>query len=440
MAEIQGLEFRTMCCGQGEEVCRLVSEVIKAGDGGDGKSVFTPDECRIVGRYAAPEAIERRISMGYRHELVYVSGVLAGMIETKGPDRISMLYVRPAYAGKGLGSRLIARAAARCAAESPKANKALSVYAADNAIRFYERVGFVRGGERKVVGGVHSSLYKLPLARRERILSSKMHAGSVDLFVFTGTGNSLLVAQAAAETLKQEGLLVRLRSMDAPCPNPFLSEETALGLAFPVASLSTYPAVWRFIESLPAGYGREAFVMGTCGGFPGGMQGPLGKVLREKGYNPIAAKFFIMPSNYANKKLPVEKNAARVEKALLEASSFARDLLKGQTEWSNGIPLLSGLMYRLGQTRKPWNFFYRLFPIAADPEKCTRCGLCVRNCPAQAVTMPAGADGCPVVERGLCESCQRCVGFCPAGALRVPGKPAEPYRAMSYEDFKAAFD
>jgi ferredoxin/GNAT superfamily N-acetyltransferase len=433
VAEIQGLEFRAMSPGQSGEVCRLVSKVMD----GDGKSVLTPDERRVFDRYVTPEAMERRISMGYRHELVYVSGVLAGMIETKGPEQVSMLYIHPGYAGKGLGSRLIARAASRCSSESPKA-KFLSVYVTDSAIGFYERVGFVRGGARKTVGGVASTLCKLPLARRERMLSSKMHAASVELFVFTGTGNSLLVAQAAAETLKREGLPVRLRSMDKPCPGP-LGEEAALGLAFPVACFSTYPTVWRFVDSLPAGDGREAFVMGTCGGFAGGMQGPLGKVLRKKGYNPIAAKFFVMPGNYGNKKLPVEKNALRTERALLDARSFARDLLKGQTEWSNGIPLLSGLMYRLGQTRRPWDFFYRLFPITADPGKCVRCGRCVRDCPARAVTMAEGAD-CPAVEPGLCESCQRCVGFCPTGALHVPGKPAEPYRAMSHEAFEAAFE
>jgi NAD-dependent dihydropyrimidine dehydrogenase PreA subunit len=223
--------------------------------------------------------------------------------------------------------------------------------------------------------------------------------------------------------------------MDAP-KAPVLGEDVALGLAFPVACFSTYPTVWRFIESLPAGDGRDAFAIGTCGGFPGGMQGPLGKILRKKGYNPIAAKFFVMPSNYANKNIPVEKNALRIENALLEAKDFASGLLKGQTEWRGGIPLLSNLMYRLGQTRKPWDFFYRVFPIAADREKCSRCGRCVKICPAQAVKM----DDWPVVEPKLCESCQRCVGFCPAGALRVPGKPAEPYRAMSYEKFGAAFE
>jgi ferredoxin len=49
-------------------------------------------------------------------------------------------------------------------------------------------------------------------------------------------------------------------------------------------------------------------------------------------------------------------------------------------------------------------------------------------------------EGYPVIDRLVCESCQRCVGFCPKSALHVPEKPAEPYRAMSYEDYKASFE
>jgi ferredoxin len=170
------------------------------------------------------------------------------------------------------------------------------------------------------------------------------------------------------------------------------------------------------------------------------MQGPLRKVLLKKGYKPIAAGIFVMPGNYNNKTLPLEKNAARVEKALLEARSFAYDLLKGGKRWGGGIPILSSLCYRLGQTRKPWDLFYKIFPIAANFEKCVRCGRCVAECPSKAILMQEQG---PVIDPKVCESCQRCVGFCPTGALRVflqPGKPAEPYRAMSYEDYKAAFD
>jgi ferredoxin len=167
------------------------------------------------------------------------------------------------------------------------------------------------------------------------------------------------------------------------------------------------------------------------------MQGPLRKLLLKKGYKPVAADIFVMPRNYHNKTLPLEKNTARIEKTMLEARSFAYDLLKGGREWGGGIPIVSSLCYHLGQTRKPWNLFYKIFPIAVDFAKCVRCGRCVKECPAKAILMEESG---PVINPKVCESCQRCVGFCPTGAMQVPGKPAEPYKAMSYEDFKAAFE
>ena len=429
MAEIQKLEFRSMLPGQGTEVCALVCEILKITTG------VSPQGQIVLERYISPEAIEQRSQMGYFHELVYVAGALAGVIETRGADRISMLYIRPDYTNKGLGSRLIARAASRCSKIAPGI-KQLTAYVTDDTVDFYERVGFVRSGARKEIGGIFSTPYKLLLKTNAKLPSAKLHSKDVELFVFSGTGNSLLAAQATAEVLKSEKLSVRIRSMDQPCPKD-LSIETAIGLAFPVACFSTYPTVWRFIETMPAGEEREVFVIGTSGGAPFGMQGPLRRVLSKKGYKPVGAKFLTMPGNYNNKTLNTQKNAARVSKSILEAQSFAYDLLNGNARWKSGVPVLSSLAHWLGQTRLPWNLFYKVFPISVDKEKCVRCKRCADNCPAGAVTLK---EECPVVERLLCESCQRCVGFCPKSALHVPGKPAEPYRAMSYEDFKASFE
>jgi len=432
MAEIQKLEFRKMLPGQGVEVYALVGGSLPPSLPINGVS---PQGQVALERYILPEAIEHRSQMGYIHELAYVSGVLTGIIETMGADRISMLYIHPDYANKGLGSRLIARAASRCTTIAPDV-KQLTVYATDDTVDFYERVGFVRSGARKEVGGIFSTLYKLHLKTNLKLPSAKLHSKTVELFVFSGTGNSLLAAQATAEVLKSEKLSVRIRSMDRPCPKD-LSIETAIGLAFPVACFSTYPTVWRFIETMPAGEGREVFVIGTSGGAPFGMQGPLRKILLNKDYKPIGTKFLTMPGNYNNKTLNASKNAARVSKSVLEAQSFAYDLLNGNARWKSGIPVLSSLAHRLGQTRVPWNLFYKVFPISVNKEKCFKCKRCENNCPSGAITLK---EEYPVVDRLLCESCQRCIGFCPESALHVPEKPAEPYRAMSYEDFKASFE
>lgn len=46
-----------------------------------------------------------------------------------------------------------------------------------------------------------------------------------------------------------------------------------IGLAFPVAGLSTYPFVWKFLESLPEANGTSAFMLDTLGGVFGRYSG-----------------------------------------------------------------------------------------------------------------------------------------------------------------------
>ncbi|MDR1048646.1 MAG: EFR1 family ferrodoxin [Synergistaceae bacterium] len=425
MSEIQNLDFGNMAPGQEKAVSELALKSAKGSKG------FTPEGWASFERYVSPEALRQRAGMGFRCELAWLSDRLAAMIETRGPDRISMLYVHPDHASSGLGSRLVARAAARCA-EAGEKIKYLNVYATDDAVAFYERAGFVRSGLRRELNGIFSTPYRLPLTAKGKTLPGRLHAASVDFFVFSGTGNSLLAAQTVAEALREGGVTVRLREMTAA----LLGKESALGLAFPVACFSTYPSVWRFVDALPPGEGREVFALLTCGGAPMGAKGPLGRALRGKGYRTVGVKSLVMPGNYNNKTLPEAKNAARVTKALSEARAFAGGLLSGRVEWGGGIPLFSAFMDRLARTRRPWNAFYTVFPLAVDEEKCLRCGRCSELCPAGAVTAKGSF---PLIDPKLCESCQRCAAFCPAGAIGVPAKPAVPYRAMSYEAFKTAF-
>ncbi len=127
-----------------------------------------------------------------------------------------------------------------------------------------------------------------------------MKQGSVvDFYYFSGTGNTLLVAEEIARVLKSDGYSVSLHRMELFIDKrPPLEKNAALGLAFPVAVQSTYPFVWKFVESLPEGDGREVFMVDTLATFSGGIVGPLKKALEKKGYTPIGAIEIKMPSNY----------------------------------------------------------------------------------------------------------------------------------------------
>ncbi|MDR3280630.1 MAG: EFR1 family ferrodoxin, partial [Synergistaceae bacterium] len=244
----------------------------------------------------------------------------------------------------------------------------------------------------------------------------------------TGTGNTLLIAESLADELTSGGKSVSIVAMERFAPDS-RSDDAALGLAMPVACFSTYPTVWRFIDSLPAGGGREAFLIATMGGAGGGMDGPVRRALEAKGYRPIGSCIVKMPRNYSNRTIDAEENSKRERLAKESVKIFAHKLLDGSARWSTGVPVISNFAASLAHGRKPWNFFYRLFPLAVAGDKCDACGLCQKLCPEGNITV----DGGKASIGNLCQSCQRCIGFCPIGAIHVPGKPAVQYRGIELE-------
>ena len=59
-----------------------------------------------------------------------------------------------------------------------------------------------------------------------------------------------------------------------------------------------------------------------------------------------------------------------------------------------------------------------------DPDKCVRCGSCVKTCPYGALEL--GPDGLPNPVWYLCEGCGACRVVCPAGAIEIrPARTGE---------------
>lgn len=257
----------------------------------------------------------------------------------------------------------------------------------------------------------------------------EMKSSEVVLATFTGTGNTLLMARALAAELVSGGKSVSIASMEHPGTFA-LPEGAALGLAVPIACFSTYPTAWRFIDSLPPGEGREAFLLATMGGVGAGMDGPIRKVLLQKGYKPIGSRFVVMPSNYANKEIPAAQNEKKIAVAGRGVKQFANALLTDSADWGSGKPVISSFFAWMAHGRKPWKGFYRMFPLRVFPETCVGCGVCRDLCPEDNISMA----GEKAVIGDRCQSCQRCVGFCPVQAIAVPGKPAQRYRSVALDE------
>ncbi|MDR3320969.1 MAG: EFR1 family ferrodoxin [Synergistaceae bacterium] len=255
-----------------------------------------------------------------------------------------------------------------------------------------------------------------------------MSGEKIVIAVFTGTGNTLVMAAALADELRALGRDVSLFPMERAAKFD-LPKGAALGLAMPVACFSTYPTVWRFIDSLPEGGGREAFLLATMGGMGAGMEGPIRRVLEGRGYSPGGALLVRMPGNYGHEKLDAEENGLRAEHGRESVRAFARKLNDGGAVWPYGVPIVSNTMASLAHGQAPWRTFRRMFPLALDAESCTDCGLCATLCPEGNIAKDEGRYSLG----GRCQSCQRCAAFCPSNAIRVPGKSYAQYRGAPLE-------
>ena len=246
-----------------------------------------------------------------------------------------------------------------------------------------------------------------------------------DIYWFSGTGNTLLLARRIATTFRKRGIDVRLFRLDQSDPGR-VDTNRALGIVVPVAMQGTFPFVWQFVRSLRPGEGTPVFFADTLLAYSGGILLPMKRFLRRAGYRPVGAREFLMPSNIFLRVGMTEGKRRRIHESLAKAEVFANALLDGSARWID-IPVYSDLMSSISRTAANWAFFRRITPLRIDHSRCSRCGLCVKLCPIGNIRMtgdgPSPNDGCVF--------CARCFSFCPRGAVSFDRYRSAKYRAVS---------
>jgi ferredoxin len=257
----------------------------------------------------------------------------------------------------------------------------------------------------------------------------------VDIYFFTGTGNTLLAAKTIAETLRNNDYIVNVNDIAKTDPQKVNLSNT-IGLGFPIACWNTFPIVKSFITNLPNANGTEAFTFTTMGDSSLNAAANFGHILKNKGYSLIGSCGFLTPNNFIAVQKE-EKNILKREKAYKKMERFANELAASASN-PGKTNLFFQICFAISDfitNRWKGNIFQRIVKFNIINGRCTKCGLCVKICPVKNIALE---NNYPVFSGKKCQLCMRCISYCPSRAIKS-FLIRKTYKALTNEEIKKWF-
>jgi ferredoxin len=247
------------------------------------------------------------------------------------------------------------------------------------------------------------------------------------IYYYTGTGNSLW----AARTLGQAIGGAELISIPA-CrkENRTIPPSSTLGLVFPVHIWGLPRTVRSFLGTVADSKPEYCYALAVNAGQVSGTLVQLKRELEAKGTSLSSGFALVMPSNYIpwGGPGPKEKQEGRFAAARSRIDKIAEIVKKREINPVEKGPLWQRILFT-----GIYNMSYSRVPemdssFRAD-EKCNKCGICGKVCPADNITF---TDGRPVWNK-RCEQCFACLQWCPQEAIQY-GKKTPKYERYRHPE------
>jgi ferredoxin len=246
---------------------------------------------------------------------------------------------------------------------------------------------------------------------------------STTIFYYTGTGNSLWASRAIASELGDTELISiktvknSIKDLKSDC----------VGIVFPVYIWGVPAPVRKFIvnflREISAPY---IFAMAVNGGQVANTLVQLKKIMSRSGLTLSGGFDIRMPSNYTpwGGPEPIEAQQEMFKNAKTKFSRIVSMIRAKETSpmekgslWQRLI--FSGIIYNISFPQVP-SMDKQFF----SDDKCNKCGICQRVCPAANITV---SNGKPVWNH-QCEQCFACLQWCPKESIQYGQKTANHQR------------
>lgn len=278
----------------------------------------------------------------------------------------------------------------------------------------------------------------------EEIITPAVPSRTAVIYVFSGTGNTFIAAEATAAHLKTHHIETTLYKIeknrnggfaDIPDPNDF----DLAGFAYPIHAFNAPQFFLRFVKQLPTltskKAGMPAFLFKTSGEpfRPNNASSfSLCRILKKKGFLPCIDLHMLMPYNIVFRYPDAMAKQMYLHTVNVMAPKLAEEAAGGKYAKLTFNPITVCWSYLL---RLQWFGAWINGPLhRVDKTRCTGCGLCAAKCPSQNIKMIAankssaeksagsrnsGPKQLPHFE-GKCTMCMRCTMNCPQDAIK-PG-------------------
>lgn len=238
------------------------------------------------------------------------------------------------------------------------------------------------------------------------------------LYYFSGTGNTKWASDKLKKSLEDYGIDLDIKNIESEKFN--LRGYCFLVIGTPIYAELEPKLVEDFVQSIPSTeVSVKCILFSTQGGNSCSAIKRMSRVLKSKGYNVVIESMIKMTNNYyfyAGKE-PKCEDIQNILKSAEDKINFI-----GKNFNNNKCEKVSifGLREKIGTIGG--KAFRKAIPKVAksitSTNQCTKCGLCLRNCPKGNITFENGR----AVFHSNCILCLRCIYLCPENAVVYKGK------------------
>ena len=156
------LQYRPMNPGEETRVCELVSLVFNEFVA----PLYAQEGVQEFFKYVDPVLLWKRSQENHFVLVATIQDKIAGMIEIRDHNHISLLFVDRQFQQRGISKELLRRALEICLQQEPKLAE-VSVNSSPNAVQVYEKLGFYQKSPEQVKNGIRFVPMVLELSRAE---------------------------------------------------------------------------------------------------------------------------------------------------------------------------------------------------------------------------------------------------------------------------------